>query len=286
MLRSPHPSSQDARDFRSGGPTGFGNCLVFEVCCGRTEHPLRPVNSSRFLIGSSSRCDLCLGSADVPPLHTMIFVDGSDIWLEAMAPSPVVQVNGRPETSVRLADGDHIRIGQFELVAHVPAAPSVVDPALEDAVAREDADLAESELSAAELVERIEAATELVNHFEQRQRLGLEALWNAVAGHQQPLAPAADINNDSVLPIHGGTQEIEGRAPADLEALVVQLSGVVAELEKRSGVQWRREAGYLDAVSALFETQDRLSRQVEILLHRVASLNSERTGREPGRAIA
>ena len=63
--------------------------------------------------------------------------------------------------------------------------------------------------------------------------------------------------------------------------------GVVAELEKRTGAERRRETEYLDAVSTLFETQDRLSRQLEILLRRVASLNAERSGgREQGRAIA
>ncbi len=49
----------------------------------------------------------------------------------------------------------------------------------------------------------------------------------------------------------------------------------MAELEKRTGAERRRETEYLDAVSTLFETQDRLSRQLEILLRRVASLNAE-----------
>ena len=58
-------------------------------------------------------------------------------------------------------------------------------------------------------------------------------------------------------------------------------------LKNARGPNARREAEYLDAVSTLFETQDRLSRQLEILLRRVASLNADHSsGREPGRAIA
>ena len=140
-------------------------------------------------------------------------------------------------------------------------------------------------MSAAELVERIEAATEMVNEFEERQRLGIEALQAAIQGRELKPAtvePASNSSCRSQRPPAGANRPL-----VDLESLVVQLSGVVAELEKRSGAERRRETEYLDAVSTLFETQDRLSRQLEILLRRVASLNAERSsGREQGRAIA
>ena len=96
--------------------------------------------------------------------------------------------------------------------------------------------------------------------------------------------PRLTPRKHAVLPIAGA---VPGRPGVDLDSLVVQLASVVGELEKRSGAEWRREAGYLDAVSTLFETQDRLSRQLEILLHRIAFLNAERSAaREQGRAIA
>ncbi len=140
-----------------------------------------------------------------------------------------------------------------------------------------------SDLSALELVERIEAATELVNDFEERSRLGLESLHSAVEERQnRMIAGSSAPPRSTVLPI---SQE-DHSALADLESLVAQISDVVCQLEKRSGLQWRREAGYRDAVSTLFETQDRLSRQLEVLLRRVASLNTERTAPERGRAIA
>jgi len=248
------------------------------------------VQSPRFLIGSSPRCDLRLGAAEIPPLHALIFVDGPDIWLEAMASHPPLRVNGRTETSVRIVDGDQIGIGPIELVAHVPlraAASAPVAETLDLALEEEADEPAESELSAKELVERIEAATELVNEFEERQRLGIEAL-QAAAQRRESHPASIEAAGGALLPIAGAVGQPAVRPLVDLESLVVQLSSVVAELEKRSGAESRREAGYLDAVSTLFETQDRLSRQLEILLRRVAFLNADRSssGREPGRAIA
>jgi hypothetical protein len=203
-----------------------------------------------------------------------------------MAATPELRVNGRTETSVRLADGDRICIGPIELLAHVPAQPanSIQPQATQDVeIQQERPEPAASELSAKELVERIEAATELVNEFEERQRLGIEALHAAIQQREHQLS-AAETPAHATLPIAGG---VTARPDVDLDSLVVQLAGVVGELEKRSGAEWRREAGYLDAVSTLFETQDRLSRQLEILLRRVAFLNADRSsGREQGRAIA
>jgi hypothetical protein len=287
-LRNSNSSANphDVPESQSGHSEFNDGYLLLEICRGRTEHPLRPVYSERFLIGSSARCDLRLGGQEIPPLHSLIFVDGPDIWLETMVTMPELQVNGRIETSVRLADGDRICIGPIELIAHIPAQPanSIQPQARQDVALPEDhPEPAASELSAKELVERIEAATELVNEFEERQRLGIEALHAAIQQREdQPSTAEAPAH--ATLPIAGG---VTGRPGVDLDSLVVQLTGVVGELEKRSGAEWRREAGYLDAVSTLFETQDRLSRQLEILLRRVAFLNADRSsGREQGRAIA
>jgi hypothetical protein len=290
-LRSPNSSAnqQDARDSESGRPANHDTHLTLEICRGRTEHPLRPVLSPRFLIGSSARCDLRLGGAEIPPLVAMIFQDGSDTWLEAIAPAPALRVNNRVETSVRLSDGDRIAIGAIEFIAHVPeesAIPASVREAINLELNAEEDESEVSEMSAAELVERIEAATEMVNEFEERQRLGVEALHAALQGRELKPATVEPASN-SVLPIAAAAGPAANRPLVDLETLVVQLSGVVAELEKRTGAERRRETEYLDAVSTLFETQDRLSRQLEILLRRVASLNAERSGgREQGRAIA
>jgi Inner membrane component of T3SS, cytoplasmic domain len=273
------------------GPVGPLTGIVLEIGRGRTAHRRRPVDSSRFLIGSSSRCDLCLGGPGIPPLHSMICVNGSEVLVESLADSPELLVNGRPEKSVRLRDQDRLKIKAFELIVHLPANVAVVAQSLPSAApAAIDAKSESTELadlSALELVERIEAATELVNDFEKRSRLGMESLLATVQERQnRVLASPAPAPHKSVLPIGAAADEASHLELADLESLVGHISDVVAELEKRSGVQWRREAGYREAVSSLFETQDRLSRQLEVLLKRVASLNAERATPERGRAIA
>jgi predicted component of type VI protein secretion system len=262
-----------------------------EIGRGRTEHRKRPVQSPRFLIGSSPRCDLCLGGAEIPPLHSMICVAEGEVWLEAMADSPELAVNGRPEKCVRLRDQDRVRIEPFEMIVHLSAdAPAIAQSVPSEAprsIDGESEPAEASELSALELVERIEAATQLVNDFEQRSRLGLEALLSAVQERRNRLVPSpAPAPRGTVLPMSAASVEADHLELADLESLVGHISDVVSELEKRSGIQWRREAGYRDAVASLFETQDRLSRQLEVLLRRVASLNTERTTPERGRAIA
>jgi hypothetical protein len=222
----------------------------------------------------------------------MISIDGAEVWLEAMADSPELLVNGRPEKSVRLKDQDRVRIEPFELIVHLPANASAVSaqtvPSETLPCSEQESKSAEpSDLSALELVERIEAATQLVNDFEERSRLGMESLLGAVQERRnRMLATPTPTPRGTVLPMSAASAEANHLELADLESLVGHISDVVSELEKRSGVQWRREAGYRDAVSSLFETQDRLSRQLEILLQRVASLNTERAAPERGRAIA
>jgi len=226
----------------------------------------------------------------MPVLHSMICIYGPEVWLEAIADSPELLVNGRPEKCVRLNDQDQVRIEPFEMTVHVSAgvlaAAQSTLPESESPVS--NAESAEAnDLSAVELVERIEAATQMVNEFEERSRLGIESLLSAVEERRNRMAAAPALPpRSTVLPMSEGSVEANHLELADLESLVGHISDVVSELEKRSGVQWRREAGFRDAVSTLFETQDRLSRQLEVLLRRVASLNTERSAPERGRAIA
>jgi hypothetical protein len=292
-LRSakPSPNPQEAGCPGSGGPAAVVGSLVLEIGRGRTEHRRRPVQTPRFLVGSSPRCDLCLGGTDIPPLHSMICVDGADVWLEALATSPELLVNGRPEKSVRLKDRDKLRIEPFELIVHFAATVPAIALSLPTEASHSDRELPEidepSDLSAIELVERIEAATQLVNDFEQRSRLGMESLLHAVEERRnRTVTGTAVAPRGTLLPMSAAATEADSPALADLESLVGQITEVVSQLEKRSGVQWRREAGYRDAVSSLFETQDRLSRQLEVLLRRVATLNTDRSAPERGRAIA
>jgi hypothetical protein len=93
--------------------------VFLEIKQGRTAFPFRPVQGNRFLIGSASCCDLCLGSQSVPQLHSLLHIDRSEVVLESVADFPLLKINGKIERSRALCDGDVIEIGRFQLVARI-----------------------------------------------------------------------------------------------------------------------------------------------------------------------
>lgn len=151
-----------------------------EIRRGQTRAPRRDIRGRRFLIGAGSNCQLQLGGADIPILHSILLVEEDGAHIDAVVPTPQLMVNGRPQRSVDLHDGDVFSIGKFEFQVHVPrphaalqAAPAPVEPA----------DLAEAELpqmTATELVAAIEAEQQQVDAFENSRRLGARALLEAV----------------------------------------------------------------------------------------------------------
>lgn len=160
--------------------------LILEILHGRTRFRQRPVTGTRFTIGSGAACDLRLGGADMPPLHSLITVAGDEIELEAIAPEPAVLVNGRVASTYHLQNGDVIRIGTVEMLARIGPAgrrPAAESAALAHAgwmtpeIERNPADL-----SAAELVEQIEKEQALVDQFEGKQQLGADSLVQALIG--------------------------------------------------------------------------------------------------------
>ncbi len=201
----------------SGGPAAS---LVLEVGRGRTEQRRRPVQSSRFLIGSSQRCDLCLGGGAIPPLHSLISTDGGEVWLEAIADAPELLVNGRVEKCVRLQDQDRLRIEPFELIVHLAGNPRPHSKRKKLRLHRYPKQQIESsnvsDLSALELVERIEAATQLVNDFEQRSRLGMESLLAAANERRgRMVAGIPKAPRGSVLPMSSASAEADHLELAD-----------------------------------------------------------------------
>jgi hypothetical protein len=259
---------------------------MLEICRGRTDYPMRPVRTPRFLIGSSPRCDLRLGDESLPALLAFLVVDGRNVWLETMPQAPAVHINGQPQTSIPLVDKDHIRIGAFEFVVHLAAQTNAAPIPVETSDPNETRhESAANDLTIAELVERIEAATNLVEDFEGRRRLGMAALVAAVDNRDLSFhSDFAETVRGAVLPMSGASATVPALPIGDLESLIAQLAEVVAGLEGRSTVPRRREAGLQDP--AFPETHDRLLYQVENLLGRVAALTAGTFRREPGRASA
>jgi hypothetical protein len=92
--------------------------MWLEIRKGRTGFPLRPISGDRFLIGAGSHCHLQLGGDSMPMLHSLLVIDGKRAYLEAVVPTPALQVNGQARRAVELVDEDHVTIGEFEFVFH------------------------------------------------------------------------------------------------------------------------------------------------------------------------
>ncbi len=151
--------------------------LWLEVRRGRTRTPRRPIRSRRFLIGAGSNCQLQLGGEGIPLLHSILLVDEDGIHIYAVVPAPELVVNGVPQQSAPLRDGDSIRIGLFEFALRVEEAAALAPLPVpgqgdEPAAAEVDDLLNLSRLSAAELVERIEHEHHRLEQFEAARRAG------------------------------------------------------------------------------------------------------------------
>lgn len=149
--------------------------FVLQIERGRTAFPERPINAERFLIGAGSNCHLQLGG-DFPILHSIVIPRGPDLWIDAVVPNPALIVNGRPVRESVLEQGDIIEIGEFVFtVGKREPTESEVNELPDDL-----SNIAE--LSAGELVERLEAEMTFVEDQEAAREQGAAALLQAAAG--------------------------------------------------------------------------------------------------------
>lgn len=285
--------------------------LVLEITRGRTRFRSRPVAGPRFLIGAGVTCDLRLGGSDVPVLHSIITIISGEVHLEAIAPNPVLIVNGRGVREVELTDGDVIGIGDVELRARltVPHAPAALQSVDANPIVTDGADEPLAELSAAELIERIEAEERQIEEFEERRLTGARALaqsaFSRVARipgavpretnrpHSVP-APHFLSKRPQVLAARGRTQPAVDRpAPGnddgsflqELEQLGRQLTELSQELQSSSQRSTVRETHYAEATELLMQTQDKLASQLETLVSQVSGIQQQAAPSKP-RAIA
>jgi hypothetical protein len=275
--------------------------LFLEITRGRTRFPRRPVTGPRFLIGAGVTCDLRLGGKGMPPLHSIITADEAGVHLEAIAPLPTLIVNGRGIHEVELEDGDVIGIGEVELLArlsstHAPAAGVTDEPA---SAAVETLERPLAELSAAELIERIEAEERLMEQFEVGRQTGARALAEAVRQRvdaapleRRPDSPRRHLiqaphflsKRPQVLAARGRPARA-AEAPVvpasepeflrELEQLGMQLTSLSQELRTGSERATARESNYAEATDLLMETQHKLASQLETLLSQVVTMQQK-----------
>ncbi|MGD9857883.1 MAG: FHA domain-containing protein [Planctomycetaceae bacterium] len=170
-----------AHDDRAVAGSVHGDWLL--VRRGRTLFPVRPLTSERFLIGSGTNCHLQLGGG-LPMLHSLLVRENERWVLEAVAPEPIVFVNGTACRRQVLCVEDVIRIGEFELVlcgddcAIAPEQDGTISrPFCESAPAlHEEA----GNLSASELVNCLEREFRLIDCMGHTHHAGGTALLRAI----------------------------------------------------------------------------------------------------------
>lgn len=176
-----------------------GNHLWLEIRRGRTRAPRRSVKGRRFLIGAGSNCQLQLGGADIPILHSILLIEPDGAHIDSVVAAPQLLVNGQPQRSADLQDGDVFSIGKFEFLVHVPDPAASQQTAVRCDAPRADPPAQLAELSTSELVAWIEHDQRIVDEFESGRLNGARALL--AAARQAGAAQAASAPDTADRPI-------------------------------------------------------------------------------------
>lgn len=239
--------------------------FLLEITRGRTQNPLRPITHERFLIGAGERCDLRLGGSDMPVLHSILYVDGVDVWIDTIADSPELKVNGQVTRSAHLADGDELEVGKFQLTLR-DTGSETPPPALQ-AFSADDFDeepqVDPSTLTPAELIELIEQEEELIEEFEARKRMGIESLM-------QTLLQGAEATTLSTVSREHAAKHRSGARDLlhELESAIASLTRFAEELEARA-VRLSR-SDFQQTAATLLDFQQQIIGRLDDVLARVA----------------
>jgi predicted component of type VI protein secretion system len=108
--RQPHGD----RDARPEVPA-----VELEILRGAARHRRRPVVVPVFLIGTAEDCDLMLGDAGLPEVHTYLYVRAEGVTIRSLGAAPALHVEGRSVESARLRDGNCFAIGPYAFRVHI-----------------------------------------------------------------------------------------------------------------------------------------------------------------------
>lgn len=258
--------------------------LVFEITRGHTQSPLRPVSRDRFLIGAGERCDLRLGGDEMPAVHSVVHIDGQDVWLETLADSPDVRVNGRPTRSAALEPGDELEIGSFSLTLHrTTSAEPVQTPRTHGTSVSEipaEEELAHpldvEELTARQLVDLIDQEEALIEEFEARRQMGAQALMDVV---KQRFADP-DAENESAAE----EKATPGQLLGELQAAILSLNEFAQEFEQRTEKLSQPETQRV--AHSLLDFQQQIVSRLDGVLEKIALIDQAQTHEAPHRDVA
>ncbi|RCS41233.1 hypothetical protein DTL42_21930 [Bremerella cremea] len=91
---------------------------------GQASFRIRHIESSVYMLGSGSECDLVLGDDQFPELYAYILRTNEGYQIRCLDAEPVLTVNAEDTLLCRLNNGDRIRCGPYEFRFHQAAASS------------------------------------------------------------------------------------------------------------------------------------------------------------------
>ena len=215
-----------------------------EIQRGRTGQPFRPLLEGRLVLGSAPECDVRLGGAGMPAVHSQVHEDGGRAWIESLSADPPLLINGRECDTWVLTDGDVIVVGPFAFTW------------------RSDGGVAESVSS---LVEQ--PLSELLDQLDRDMTLVAESA-------ETTRRAASTVVEAALETIYGG---VGGAGGADLSSEVEtgrrdEMSAKFDELTRRFEAH---ESAHAESVSSLLDSQERLASQVEALVSRLLGERSD-----------
>lgn len=232
--------------------------LCLEITRGRTQHRVRPIRSDRFLIGSGEWCQLRLGG-DTPALHSVLVNKNGMLTIEAIASEPALLVNGQCVESAELHDGDELSVGSISMILHGES-DGLADPLMqpidiEALLALDQPAESIPELSASEIVDRLEIDMALVATWEDGREDAAESLIDAAARVRRSVDEQADRPR---------------RILRELETAVESLNKIAADLAHDTNGMSDHEIG--QAASSLVDYQQQIVGRLDDVLRRIAGL--------------
>ncbi len=230
-----------------------GSCVSgLEIQRGRTGQPFRPLVEGRLVLGSAPECDVRLGGAVMPAVHSQVHEDGGRAWIESLSADPPLLINGRECDTWVLTDGDVIVVGPFAFTW------------------RSDGGVAESVSS---LVEQ--PLSDLLDQLDRDMTL--------VAESAETTRRAASTVVEAALATIYGDAADAGVADLGPDVETVRRDEMSAKFDELTRRFEAHESAHAESVSSLLDSQERLASQVEVLVSR---LLDERSGGSGYRASA
>lgn len=149
----------------------------FRIASASGRQPIEPVSVGEFRIGSGPACQLRLGDAAVPDIHTVLSVDRNQTFLTCSVEQPQLLVNGTAVRSCQLEDGDLVEIGNHRLLFRRVAA--------EQSISLDETAFEDSATDAEAIVDRLDEQLQLIDQLADSPDSRVIELLRAVAEESQ-----------------------------------------------------------------------------------------------------